>query len=192
MFRTRDALSTSAVSAGISASRAARSARASAARAVLRPEASHRDPRNDQFVGGPRRGREGRGVELGERTLGLVEAADQEQAPDLEIPRMRGIDAIAVRFERRPRCVERLRRPGQVPRDQSDLGLGDDASCAGHGFFRTERARSPSQQGLCANEIAELRHRDAPQRERRRIVAQGDPLQCTEGDRLPRAHAPPL
>jgi len=31
----------------------------------LRPEASQRDPRNDQLVGGPRRGREGCGVELG-------------------------------------------------------------------------------------------------------------------------------
>ena len=46
-----------------------------------------------------------------ERALGLVEATDQEQAPDLEIPRIRGIHAVAVRFERRPRCVERLRRP---------------------------------------------------------------------------------
>jgi hypothetical protein len=58
--------------------------------------------------------------------LGLVQAADQEQAPDLEIPRMRGIYAVAVRFERRPRCVERFRRPAQVARDECDLGLGDD------------------------------------------------------------------
>ena len=75
----------------------------------LRPEAPHRDSRNDQLVGGPRRGRERRGVKLGEHTLCLVEAADQEQAPDLEISRMRRIDAVAVRFERRPRRVERLR-----------------------------------------------------------------------------------
>jgi len=63
---------------------------------------------------GPRRGREGRGVERGERMLGLIEAADQEEAPDLESPRMRGIHAVAVRFERRPRRVERLRRLPQV------------------------------------------------------------------------------
>ena len=147
----------------------------------LRPEAPDRDPRDHQLVGGPRRGREGRGVELGERTLGLVDAPDQEEAPDLEIPRMRGVDPVAVRFERRPRRVERLRRPAQVARDERDLGLGDDAPRAGHGLFRTEGTRRTSQERLRSNEIAELRHRDASKRERRRVVAQGDPLQCAEG-----------
>ena len=117
---------------------------------------------------------------VGERALGLVEAADQEQAPGLEIARMRGIDAVAVRFERRPRGVERLRGPAEVARDERDLGLGDDAPRAGHRLFRTERARRTSQQSLRANEVAELRHRDAAQREGRRVVAQGDPLQCAE------------
>jgi hypothetical protein len=36
------------------------------------------------------------------------------------------------------------------------------------------------QQRLRPDEIAELRHRDAAQRKRRRIVAQCDPLQCAE------------
>src|SRR5260370_25017351 len=112
--------------------------------------------------------------------LGLVEAADQEQAPDLEIPRMRGIYAVAVRFERRPRRVERLRRPAQVARDERDLGLGDDTPRAGHRLFRTEGARRVSQESLRSNEIAELRHRDAAKREGRRVVTQGDPLQCAE------------
>ena len=93
---------------------------------------------------------------------------------------MRGVHPVAVRFERRPRRVERLRRPAQVARDERDLGLGDDAPRAGHGLFRTEGARRTSQESLRANEIAELRHRDAAQRERRRVVAQGDPLQCAE------------
>ena len=181
MFRTRDALSTSAVSAGMRA--CARGALGPSERSArrLRPEAPHRDPRDHQLVGGPRRGREGRGVELGERALGLVEAPDQEEAPDLEIPRMRGVHPVAVRFERRPRRVERLRRPAQVARDERDLGLGDDAPRAGHGLFRTEGARRTSQERLRSNEIAELRHRDAAKRERRRVVAQGDPLQCAEG-----------
>src|ERR1700675_2519069 len=132
-------------------------------------------------MGGPRRGREGRGVELGERTLRLVEAPDQEETPDREIPRMRGIYAVAVRFERRPRYVERLRRPAQVARDEADLALGDHTPRAGHGLFRAEGARRPSQESLRSNEIAELRHRDAAKRERRRIVAQGDPVQRAEG-----------
>jgi DNA-directed RNA polymerase specialized sigma24 family protein len=45
---------------------------------------------------------------------------------------------------------------------------------------RTEGPRSTSQEGLRSNEIAELRHRDASKRESRRVVAQGDPLQCAE------------
>ncbi|MEA2725954.1 MAG: hypothetical protein QOF70_429, partial [Acetobacteraceae bacterium] len=147
----------------------------------LRPQAPNRDPRDDQLVGGPRRGWEGRGVNLAERPFGVIEAPDQEQAPDLEIPRMRGVHPVAVRFERRPRCVERLRRPAQVARDECDLGLGDDTSRSGHRLFRTERARRTSQESLCSNEIAELRHRYTTQRERRRVVAQGDPLQGAEG-----------
>ena len=105
-------------------------------------------------AGGKGRGR------IGERALGLVEAADQKQAPDREIARMRGIHPVAVRFERRPRGIERLRGPAQVARDQRDLGLGDDASRAGHRLFRTEGARRASQESFRANEIAELRHRD--------------------------------
>ena len=141
----------------------------------LRPEASHCDPRDDQLVGGPRRGREGRGVEPGEFTLGLVEAADQEEAPDLEIPRMGGVHPVAVLFQRRPRGVERLRRPAQVAADEGDLGLGDDTPRAGHGLFRTEGARRTSHESLRSNEIAELRHRDASKCQRRRVVTQGDP-----------------
>src|SRR6185503_18447007 len=112
---------------------------------------------------------------------GLVDVPDQEEAPDLEIPRMRGVHAVAVGFERRPGRVEHLRGPAQVARDERDLGLGDDAPRTGHGLFRTERTRSTSQESLRSNEIAELRHRDASKRESGRVVAQGDPLQCAEG-----------
>src|ERR1700682_1822801 len=93
VFRTTNALSTSAGSAGIRAWRAARWALAASERSArrLRPEAPYRDPRDHQLVGGPRRGREGRGVEFGERTLGFVDAPGQEEAPDLEMPRMRGV-----------------------------------------------------------------------------------------------------
>src|SRR5216117_2264289 len=48
-------------------------------------------------------------------------------------------------------------------------------------LFRTEGTRSTSQERLRSNEIAELRHRDASKRERRRVVAQGDPVQGAEG-----------
>src|SRR5579864_1677637 len=93
---------------------------------------------------------------------------------------MRGVHAVAVRFKRRSRGVERLRRPGEVARDERDLGLGDDTPRAGYGLLRAEGAHRASQESLCANEIAELRHGDAAKGERGRIVAQGDPLQGAE------------
>jgi hypothetical protein len=39
----------------------------------------------------------------------------------------------------------------------------------------------PSHESLRSNEIAELRHRDASKCERRRVVTQGDQVQCAEG-----------
>src|SRR5262249_44895794 len=45
----------------------------------LDPKASDCDPGNDQFVGGPRRGRKGSRIEPSERMLGLVETPDQEK-----------------------------------------------------------------------------------------------------------------
>jgi hypothetical protein len=80
----------------------------------LRPQASNCDPGKHQLMGGlPRRWKRRR-VEFSEHTLGLVEAADQKQAPDREMPRMSCIDVIAVRFERGPRCLKRLWWPAQV------------------------------------------------------------------------------
>ena len=188
--RTRDALSTSAVSAGMPASRAARSGPRERGARRLRPQAPHRDPRDDQLVGGPQRGREGRGVERGERALGLVEAADQQQAPDLEIARMRGVDPVAVRFERRPRRVERLGGPAEVARDERDLGLGDDAPRAGHRLSRAEGAR----RAVAAAPSPERDRRAAPSRcraarapARRRA---GRPGSARRADHPPRARAP--
>ena len=60
----------------------------------------------------------------------LLDAANQEKPPNLEVPRMRSIQPVAMRFERRPRGVERRRRPAQVARDECDLSLGDDATRA--------------------------------------------------------------
>ena len=97
------------------------------------------------------------------------------------MPRVRGIDPIAVRFEHGPRGVERLRARVQVARDQRDLGLGHNTPRAGHRLLRTEGARCISQERLRSNEIAELRHRDAAQREGRRVITQGDAIQSAEG-----------
>ena len=72
------------------------------------------------------------------------------------------------------RRIERLHRPVEAPRDERDLGLGDGAPCAGDGLPGAEGAGRAPQQCFGAAEIAELCHRDAAKRQRRRIVAQGD------------------
>ena len=153
----------------------------------LRPKASHRDSRDHQLVGGPRRGREGHAIERGarvrliERTLGIVDAPDQEEAPDLEMPRMRGVHPVAVLFERRPRRVERLRAAsrGRARRARSRPRRR-----------RTARAPRPLSDRRHAPHVAGAPshardRRAAPSRCRearaRGVVAQGDPLQCAEG-----------
>jgi hypothetical protein len=73
---------------------------------------------------------------------------------------MRGIDAVAMPFERVTRRIEHLHRPIEVARNERDLGLGDGAPCAGDGFSRAKCAGRASQQCLGAAEIPELRHRD--------------------------------
>ena len=93
---------------------------------------------------------------------------------------MRRVHPVAMCHERRARRVERLGGPTEVARDERDLGFGHDAPGAGHRLFRTKGARRSSQQALCPNQIAELRHCDASKRERRRIVAQSDPVQRAE------------
>src|SRR5262245_36665751 len=96
--------------------------------------------------------------------FGLIEAADQEQAPGLENARMRSVYVVAVGFERRAGCAECPRCPTQVARDECDLGLSDDTPRARYCLFRTEGVRRTSQESLRSNEIAELRHGDASQR----------------------------
>jgi hypothetical protein len=146
----------------------------------LRPETSQRNPRKNQLVDSSRRGRQRLGVELGEDMFGLVKAPDQKEAPDLETPRMRGVQPVAVLLKRRPGCLQRLRRPTQIPRDERDLGLGDDTPRACHGLSRTKGACGASQERLRSHQIAESRHRDAAERERRSVVAQGYPVQRAE------------
>jgi hypothetical protein len=115
-------------------------------------------------MGSPRRGWKGCRVEFGERTLGLVEVSNQEEAPDLEIPCVRGVHPVAVLFKCCPCRIEPLRRPTQVARDERDFALGDHAPRAGHSLLGAEGASGTSQESFRSNEIAELRHRDASKR----------------------------
>src|SRR6185437_12140109 len=93
---------------------------------------------------------------------------------------MSGIGAVAMRFERRSRRIEHFRWPAQIARDESDLGLGDDATRPRHRLFRAEAACRAPQQCLRAIELAKLRHGDAAQREGRWIVAQSNAVEGAE------------
>ena len=147
----------------------------------LRPQAPDRDP----ATASSRATRNAGGRGAGSSSASVCSASSRR--PISSRRRTSRLRACAA-FNRSP-CASSVARAApsafaghvEVARDERDLGLGDDASRAGHRLLRTERARGTSQECLRANEIAELRHRDAAQRERRRIVTQGDPLQGAEG-----------
>jgi hypothetical protein len=146
----------------------------------LRPEAPHRDPCNHQLVRGPQRGREARRIELGDGTFRLVDAPEEEKASNFEIAGVGGVYAVAVLFKRYPCRLQPFRRPAQFAGGKCDLGLGDDASRVGQRLLAAKSPRSTSQESFCPNEVAELRHGNASKCEGRRVVPQGDALQCAE------------
>ena len=133
-------------------------------------------------------GREGRGVELGERTLGRADAPDQKEAPDPEIPRIRGVHPVAVLFERCLFCVERLRRPAQVLRDERDVGLSDNATY----LARATASFGPKARAARRRRVFARRdRRAAPSRCSRSARAwrrrAGRPASMRRGDRPPRS-----
>ena len=144
------------------------------------PDAPDCDAGNHQFVNRPRCGWKESCVEPGKHALRLVEAAEEEEAAEFEMPGMRDIDPVAVGIEGCARRVQRLRRPTQVARRQRNLGLGNDAPRAGQYLFRTESALRASEESPGTNEVAQLRHGDAPKRESGSVVAQSDPLEGAE------------
>jgi hypothetical protein len=117
-----------------------------------------------------------RGGKRGEQAFRLVEAPNQEEAADFEMPRVCGVYPIAMSFKRRPRRLQRFRRPAKLTRDERDLGFSDNAPRAGHGLIRTEGPRRSSQEDFCPRKIAETRHCDASERERSSVIAQCDPI----------------
>jgi hypothetical protein len=124
--------------------------------------------------------------------LRLVEAPDQKEAPDFEEPRVRRVNTVAMLFEARSRSVESLRRPAQFARGKCDLSLGNNTPRAGHGLFRTEGARCTSHEYFRPNKVAKPCKRNPSKRKSRRVAAQSDPVQRTEGiTRLQRTRCGP-
>lgn len=129
---------------------------------------------------GTQNGRQECRIEVREPLLDLANTADQQQPPKFQIARMRGVDPVAMIFQQDAGGIERFGGPAEIPRCQRNLGFCHDASCARHRFFRAERACGASHQRFRAPEVAKLRHCNAAQRERRRVVAQRDLLQCSK------------
>ena len=176
---TRAALSTSAISAGIAASRAALAARLSAARAAFIRKRPDRDAGDHQLACGPRRGRKRRKVALVERALrssSCPRSSKRRSRGCLRARHWRGRHALRASLApyralslassdraRRERSRPRRRRSAPAPPPLS-------------GRSRVPRAATvPSR-----DRIAKLRHGDAAQRQRRRIVAQSDAVERAE------------
>jgi hypothetical protein len=109
------------------------------------PNPSHGNPRDDRLVGGPRRSREGRGIEPGQPTLSLVEMPNQEKTRTSKCHAWAAFTRVAVLLERRPRRFKCLRRPIEVARDDRNLGLAYDTPRARHRLSRTAGEPSRAQ-----------------------------------------------
>ena len=99
------------------------------------------------------------------------------------------VGMVGARLERRRCCCEGTRRPAEVAHGQRDFGFGDDTARTRQLLMRAEAARGAAQQLACPTMLAELRHRDAAQRERRRVVAQGHALERTKASPAASARA---
>ena len=140
---------------------------------ALDAQTSNRHASNHQFMRGPRCRGQRRGVESGQHLFGGVQVPEQKLPAQLNVLRMRGIDAIAMLRQRCSRCFQCLHRPAQIARNQRDFRFGDDAARTGDGFLGAEPTCCPAQQVLGKDEIAQLRHGDTAQCESGGVFAQG-------------------
>ena len=154
----------------------------------LRPETPHRNPRNDQFVRVRDAGGKGRGSSP-------ASARSASSRRPIRSRRRTSRCRACAAFTRSP-CSSSVARAASSafagqPRSRETSAISASAT--------THRARATASFGpkaraalrsraLARDEIAELRHRDAAKRERRRVVAQGDPLQRAE--RITRCERP--
>jgi hypothetical protein len=103
--------------------------------------------------------------------------ADKQMQARAEITGVSGICPISMGFKDSPCRAERSHGVVQIAGNQRDFRFGNATSGAGCRFMGTERAGSTSQQVFRASEIAKLRHSDATQGQRRRVIAQRNMLQ---------------
>ncbi|CUJ71869.1 Uncharacterised protein [Achromobacter xylosoxidans] len=144
----------------------------------------------------PQGGRKGGGVQVRQHLFGLLQASHQDQAAAGQVAGIGRIAQVAMALERGAGGIERRRGPAQVARGQRDLGLGHHAAGPRHRFPGAERAGGAPHQDAGAVEVAQLRQRDAAQRQARRVVAQRHPGQRAQrvaaGQRPRRGHDQPV
>ena len=166
------------------------SARASAARAAFVRRRRIAMPATTSSCGSLDAGGRDAGSSACELALGVVEPPDQEQAPDLEVSRVRGIDAVAVLLERRARRSRASSRasPGRARRVRSRPRRRRTAR--GRRLL-SDRTRAPRVAGAPSRErdrrAAPSRCRAARAPARRRAAR---PASARRADRPPRARAP--
>ncbi len=94
-----------------------------------------------------------------------------------------------MRLERGGCGGKRARRSAKVAHRERHLGLGNKAAGARQFLVGAKASGGPPQELARTWMLAKLRHGNAAQGQRRRVVAQGDPLEGTErvaGGKRPR------
>ena len=137
--------------------------------------------------GGQGRRQAGR-VHGGEQDLRLRQAPHQQRTACREQAGVQRVRAVAVVVQRGRSGLQRAGGAAQLAHRQGDFGVGQHAARPRQLFLRAERALRAAQQLACAGVLAQLRHRDAAQRQGGRVVAQRHALeraQCVAGGERP-------
>jgi hypothetical protein len=136
--------------------------------------------RRRQFGHGGQGRRQRAAVQPGQLRLRLVEPAQQQQLAHGDEPRLQGVGVVGVGFERGQRGGQRARRGAEVAHGQRHFRLGHDAAGPRQFLVRAEAPGGALEQFARARVLAEPGHGNAAQRQRRRVVAQGDMLEGAE------------
>ena len=120
-------------------------------------------------------------IDLMQRLRGRIQPAQQQLPAHRNQLRLQRIGVVAVGRQGLGRGQQRPGRSLDVPHRQCHFGLGHDTAGACQCLVAAEAARSPLQQCAGTRVFAQLGHGDAPHGQRRRVFAQGDPVEGTQG-----------
>jgi hypothetical protein len=114
-----------------------------------------------------------------ERRGGLVETAEQQQPARSDEASLQRVGVVGARFERGGGDHEWTRRAAEVTHASATSASATTQRARAISSCVPKRARG-RRAAARPRVLAELRHRDAAQRKRRRIVAQRDALERAE------------